>query len=135
MYRSPFISKPKCTCVFKKKGSWAAGYHTGEDWVFINNDTQLVSPCAGTVLRNEFSSSYGNFVVLKTNDNKTILMAHMRTKSLLKVGAGIKQGDLVGTIGTTGNSTGVHLHIEVQNSPSWTYNRNYSSELASIFFK
>lgn len=123
-YRSPFTKSAKCTCVFKKEGSWAAGYHTGEDWVYVDNDTKLVSPCAGKVLRNEFSSSYGNFVVLGTNDGKVILMAHMATRSPLKVGATVKQGDLVGTIGNTGNSFGVHLHIEVQNSTVWSYNKN-----------
>lgn len=122
MYRSPFKAGSKETCSFKKKGSWAAGYHTGVDRV--SSDTALVSPADGTVQRNEYNASYGNMVIITTTDGKSILMAHMKDKSKLKVGASVKMGDAVGTMGNTGNSFGAHLHIEVQNSKTWTYNKN-----------
>ncbi|MDE6659301.1 MAG: M23 family metallopeptidase [Eubacterium sp.] len=122
MYRSPFKAKSTQTTSFKKKGSWAAGYHTGIDRVCSN--TALVSPADGTVQRNEYNISYGNMVIITTNDGKSILMAHMKEKSKLKVGASIKKGDAVGTMGNTGNSFGAHLHIEVQNSKTWAYNKN-----------
>ncbi len=122
MYRSPFKAGSKETCSFKKKGSWAAGYHTGVDRVSSN--TTLVSPADGTVQRSEYNASYGNMVIITTTDGKSILMAHMKDKSKLKVGTSIKMGDAVGTMGNTGNSFGVHLHIEVQNSKTWAYNKN-----------
>ncbi|MDE6751226.1 MAG: M23 family metallopeptidase [Eubacterium sp.] len=122
MYRSPFKAGSKETCSFRKKGSWAAGYHTGVDRVSSN--TTLVSPADGTVQRNEYNASYGNMVIITTADGKSILMAHMKDKSKLKVGASVKRGDAVGTMGNTGNSFGVHLHIEVQNSKTWAYNKN-----------
>ena len=49
-------------------------------------------------------------------------MAHMKEKSPLKVGSKIKAGDLIGNMGSTGNSTGPHLHIEVENTKTWAYN-------------
>lgn len=122
MYRSPFKAASSQTTAFKKPGSWIAGYHTGVDRVCSN--TSLVSPANGTVLTNEYSSSYGNYVVIKTDDGKVILMAHMKSKSALKVGAKIKAGDAVGTMGATGNATGPHLHIEVENASTWAYNKN-----------
>ena len=122
MYRSPFKASSTQTTAFKKKGSWAAGYHTGVDR--ISSNTTLVSPADGTVQRNEYNTSYGNMVVITTTDGKSILMAHMKEKSKLKVGASIKKGDVVGTMGNTGNSFGAHLHIEVQNSKTWAYNKN-----------
>ena len=122
MYRSPFKAASTQTTAFKKPGSWIAGYHTGVDRVCSN--TSLVSPAKGTVLTNEYSSSYGNYVVIKTDDGKVILMAHMKSKSALKVGAKINAGDAVGTMGETGNATGPHLHIEVENAKTWAYNRN-----------
>ena len=122
MYRSPFKAASTQTTAFKKKGSWAAGYHTGVDRVCSN--TALVSPADGTVQRNEYNASYGNMVIITTTDGKSILMAHMKAKSKLKVGASIKKGDAVGTMGNTGNSFGAHLHIEVQNSKTWAYNKN-----------
>lgn len=122
MYRSPFKITSRETCSFKKKGSWAAGYHTGVDRVCSN--VSLVSPADGTVQKNEYNTSYGNMVVITTTDGKSILMAHMKEKSKLKVGSAIKKGDTVGTMGNTGNSFGAHLHIEVQNSKTWAYNKN-----------
>lgn len=122
MYRSPFKAVSTQTTAFKKKGSWAAGYHTGVDRVCSN--TALVSPADGTVQRNEYNASYGNMVVITTTDGKSILMAHMKSKSALKVGAAIKKGDAVGIVGNTGNSFGAHLHIEVQNAKTWAYNKN-----------
>ena len=122
MYRSPFKTSSSQTTAFKKKGNWAAGYHTGVDR--ISSNTTLVSPADGIVQRNEYNTSYGNMVVITTTDGKSILMAHMKEKSKLKVGSTIKKGDAVGTMGNTGNSFGAHLHIEVQNSKRWAYNKN-----------
>lgn len=69
-------------------------------------------------------ASYGNMVIITTTDGKSVLMAHMKEKNKLKVGALIKKGNAVGIMGDTGNSFGVHLHIEVQNSKTWAYNKN-----------
>lgn len=122
MYRSPFNASSSQTTAFKEKGNWAAGYHTGVDRICPN--ITLVSPADGTVQRNEYNTSYGNMVVITTTDGKSILMAHMKEKSKLKVGSTIKKGDSVGIMGNTGNSYGAHLHIEVQNSKTWAYNKN-----------
>lgn len=122
-WRSPFRKTSRETCAFKKKGSWSAGYHTGVDRV-CDTDATLVAPTTCAVLTNTYDNSYGNYVILRTSDNKVILMAHMKSKSTLKVGATIKPGTVVGAMGSTGNSTGAHLHIEVQNSKTWAYNKN-----------
>lgn len=122
-YRSPFKVTSKETCGFKVKGTWAAGYHTGVDRVPNTNNTDLVSPANGTVQRNVANDkSYGNFVVITADDGRSILIAHMKEKSLLKVGAKIKAGDAVGTMGSTGNSSAPHLHIEIVNAKTWAYN-------------
>ena len=122
-WRSPFKATSRETCSFKKAGSWAAGYHTGVDRVCSSNTT-LVAPTACTVKRNEWDNSYGNFIVLLTSDGKSILMAHMKSKPNLKVGAKLDRGDFIGYMGNTGNSSGAHLHIEVENSKTWSYNKN-----------
>ncbi len=133
MYRSPFKASSTQTTAFKKKGSWAAGYHTGVDRVSSN--TALVSPADGTVQRNEYNASYGNMVIITTTDGKSILMAHMKEKSKLKVGSTVKKGDAVGTMGNTGHSFGAHLHIEVQNSKTWAYNKNLLAPNSYIDWK
>lgn len=120
MYRSPFKAASTQTTAFKKAGAWAAGYHTGVDRVCTN--TALVSPVNGVIQRNAYDKSYGNYIVITSDDGKSILMAHMKSPSTVKVGAKVKAGDSVGTMGATGNATGVHLHIEVENSKTWSYN-------------
>lgn len=123
MYRSPFKAASTQTTAFKKPGSWAAGYHTGVDRVCPN--TSLVSPVNGTVQRNKANDKdYGNFIIITSDDGKSILMAHMKSPSTVKVGAKIKAGDPVGTMGATGNATGPHLHIEVENTKTWGYNKD-----------
>lgn len=123
MYRSPFKAASTQTTAFKKPGSWAAGYHTGVDRVCSN--TSLVSPVNGTVQRNTANDkNYGNFIIITSDDGKSILMAHMKSPSTVKVGARIKAGDPVGTMGATGNATGAHLHVEIENAKTWAYNKN-----------
>lgn len=133
MYRSPFRKAARQTNAFKKPGNWAAGYHTGEDWV-CDSDRTLVAPANGTIIRNEYDKSYGYFIIIRTNDNKVILMAHMASKSSKAKGARVSAGEIVGTMGSTGNSTGAHLHIEIQNSHTWAYNQNLLKPGAYINF-
>ena len=110
------------TTPFKKKGSWSAGYHTGEDWVC--SDPTLVAVTNGTVTKVSSTGSYGNHLTYKTDDGRCILMAHMKNKPNFKVGDTLKRGQTVGTMGNTGNSYGEHLHIEVENSATWGYNKD-----------
>lgn len=121
-YRSPFKQKCTMTTPFKKVGNWAAGYHTGEDW--ICDDHTLVAVTDGIVTKVSGDGSYGNHLIYKTDDNKCVLMAHMKDKPNFKVGDTLKIGQKVGVMGNTGNSYGAHLHIEVQNSAVWGYNKN-----------
>lgn len=123
VYRSPFRASSRQTTAFKKKGNWAAGYHTGVDRV-CDSDRTLVSPANGKIQRNSYDKSYGNYVVITTSDGRSILMAHMKSRSSVKLGSSIKKGDTIGIMGNTGNSYGAHLHIEVENSKTWSYNRN-----------
>ena len=122
-YRSPFTQKCHMTTPFKKKGNWAAGYHTGEDWV-ADGDRTLVAPTSGTVSYVSGSGSYGNHLIIHTDDGNCILMAHMASLPCVKVGQRVKAGDKVGVEGSTGNSTGLHLHIEVEKGTAWNYNKN-----------
>lgn len=124
IYRSPFKEKSRQTCAFKKEGSWKLGYHTGIDRVCDKNRT-LVAIADGVVTRTSgCGKSYVNHVVYRTDDGKCVLYAHMESKPDLPVGAKIKAGQRLGTMGNTGNSSGAHLHIEIQNSPTWGYGKN-----------
>ena len=60
--------------------------------------------------------SYGNFVELEHANGQRSLYAHLRSSSVpenIKVGAIVEKGAVLGQMGTTGHSTGVHLHFEI----------------------
>ncbi|HHT98372.1 MAG TPA: M23 family metallopeptidase [Clostridiales bacterium] len=57
-------------------------------------------------------TGYGNYIVVK-HDGFETLYAHMRSKPLFEVGNQVHAGDILGYIGSTGRSTGPHLHFEV----------------------
>ena len=59
--------------------------------------------------------SYGEYIVISHGDGTMTLYAHMLANSRkVKVGDKVKQGQVIGTVGSTGNSTGTHLHFEVR---------------------
>lgn len=76
----------------------------------------LYSMCNGTVVLKSYDSDgYGNYIIMKDSaSGMGFLYAHMVNPSPLNVGDIIQIGQLVGYEGTTGSSTGIHLHIEMQ---------------------
>lgn len=76
----------------------------------------LYSMCNGTVVLKSFDEDgYGNYIIMKDSETGMgFLYAHMNEPSPLNVGDSISIGQLVGYEGTTGSSTGIHLHLEMQ---------------------
>ncbi|CAF1553101.1 unnamed protein product [Adineta steineri] len=109
----------KITTPFGKKGSWAAGYHTGADYA-CPIGTKVVATRAGVVKNANWGSAYGTHIIIESKDTngKTIqhLYAHLSNK-LVKIGANVKAGQEIGKSGNTGRSTGPHLHYEERVSP------------------
>lgn len=96
--------------------------HTGVDININVTGKQIVAVKAGTVvtstaLRNSNGTyrSYGEYVVIDHHDGTMTLYAHMYPNSrTVSKGQNVSQGQVLGTVGTTGNSTGNHLHFEVR---------------------
>jgi murein DD-endopeptidase MepM/ murein hydrolase activator NlpD len=95
---------------FGQPGGWSSGYHTGLDFA-APTGTPVFSALAGTVGQAGYDGAYGNRIIVKHDGVKT-LYAHLSATS---VGAGDKvlRGERIGAVGSTGNSTGPHLHFEV----------------------
>lgn len=90
--------------------------HTGTD-ISAPNGTPIESVKGGVVTISERGSSYGNYVVLNHGDGTSSLYAHMSSRAV-SVGTVVKQGQVVGYVGSTGSSTGNHLHLEIRVSGS-----------------
>lgn len=85
--------------------------HSGID-IPAPSGTPILSAKSGVVLISQYSSSYGHYVVVSHGDQST-LYAHMVQRGC-SVGDTVQQGQVVGYVGTTGSSTGNHLHFEVR---------------------
>ncbi|MEU0957677.1 LysM peptidoglycan-binding domain-containing M23 family metallopeptidase [Streptomyces niveus] len=116
-YTAPVDGATPTTAYRAAGGSWASGYHTGVDFAAASGTTvKAVGP--GTVVSAGWSGSYGNEVVIKHDDGQYSQYAHL---SSLAVSAGqtVAGGDQIGLSGSTGNSTGPHLHFEIRTGPSY----------------
>lgn len=86
--------------------------HKGVDIGRVGYTTTVHAAKAGTVLVAQRSSSYGNYVVISHGSGNTTLYGHMSSLSV-SAGVYVNQGDAIGITGSTGNSTGPHLHFEI----------------------
>ena len=84
--------------------------------------TNILAAKSGTVVLSTYGSSYGNHVAISHPDGSRTMYCHMSAR-LVSVGDTVSQGQVIGRVGSTGNSTGNHLHFEV-----WT-NGNSSSRV------
>jgi len=75
--------------------------------------TDIWAAKSGVVLTSTYNSSYGNYVVISHANGESTLYAHM-SKRLVSEGDKVTQGQTIGLVGTTGSSTGNHLHFEVR---------------------
>ncbi|MDR0861859.1 MAG: peptidoglycan DD-metalloendopeptidase family protein [Oscillospiraceae bacterium] len=86
-------------------------YHKGVD-IGLPTGTPIQSGQDGTVTFAGYSGDYGNVVVIEDDKGLVSKYAHCNTLNVT-VGQSVKTGDAIATVGSTGNSTGAHLHLEV----------------------
>ena len=72
-----------------------------------------MAAAAGTVTIAEYSSGYGNYVTIYHSNGSTTLYGHMSSIAVT-AGQTVSQGQVIGYVGSTGYSTGPHLHFEVR---------------------
>ncbi len=86
--------------------------HKGID-IASPSGTPIYAAQTGTVVTSRYSNSYGNYVVIDHGNGYKTLYAHC-SRLLVSVGETVNQGEVIALVGTTGISTGNHLHFEVQ---------------------
>lgn len=95
-----------------KNARYAKGYHTGLD-IACPNGSPIRSATDGTVTSAGWAGAYGNQVKVSPGGNVEIWYNHM-SKMAVSKGDKVSAGSVLGWEGTTGNSTGPHLHFEVR---------------------
>jgi murein DD-endopeptidase MepM/ murein hydrolase activator NlpD len=96
-------------------GDWRL--HTGIDFAGANGQTAIAACRPGVVIRAGWGGGYGNVIEVDHGGGMTTLYAHQqRFAPGIGVGVAVATGATLGYVGTTGNSTGPHLHFEVRNN-------------------
>ncbi|MDO5014431.1 MAG: peptidoglycan DD-metalloendopeptidase family protein [Clostridia bacterium] len=96
----------------KLYGQW--DNHTGLDITCGNKRANLHAAHDGIVVKTVYSNfGLGNHVILDNGDGLSTTYAHMSSLSVVQ-GQKVKKGDILGQMGSTGNSTGPHLHLEIK---------------------
>ncbi|MFI1154921.1 peptidoglycan DD-metalloendopeptidase family protein [Streptomyces sp. NPDC020817] len=114
------------TTPYKQPGPWAAGFHTGIDFP-VRTGTSVVAAADGTVVTAGWQGSYGNAVIIKHPSGMYTLYAHLKSASV-RQGDSVDKAQEIGLSGSTGNSTGPHLHFEARTS------NNYSGHTDPVAF-
>ena len=101
----------RLTATFGEYGLWAT-YHTGLDFA-APSGTPIYAMAGGVVTSTAYDGAYGNKTVITLEDGTEIWYCH-QTSFEVAEGDTVVAGDVIGTVGSTGNSTGPHLHLEVR---------------------
>jgi hypothetical protein len=121
------VSSRRITSPFGNRNTGIAGAstnHKGVDIGGVYYTSQVHAAKAGTVIISTYSSSYGNYVVVSHGSGNTTLYAHMSSRSV-SVGDYVNQGDVLGITGSTGISSGPHLHFEITENGTRVNPLNY----------
>jgi len=105
------VSPSSITAEFGDYGLWAS-YHTGLDFNGYEGQS-IMSIANGVVTSAGYDGSYGNKTVVTLDDGTEIWYCHQSSFGVSE-GETVSAGEVIGTIGSTGNVTGSHLHLEVR---------------------
>lgn len=109
---------PRIHPITKKKSN-----HTGID-IRAAMNTNIYATASGEVVKAGWNTAYGNMIIIDHGNGITSLYGHAN-KLLVKVGDTVKQGDIIMKAGSTGYSTGPHLHFEVRKNGTPQDPKNY----------
>lgn len=91
--------------------------HKGLDLISGSGDRNVKAIKSGVVSFTGYDTTgFGNYVVILQDDGFKALYCHLKSYNAVK-GQDIEEGQIIGVEGTSGNSTGVHLHLEIRQAP------------------
>lgn len=98
-------------------GMWSSGSHTGVDF-HAGMNTPVHAVAAGEIVEAGDGGAYGNNIVIKHEDGTYTQYGHLNSIGV-SVGQQVKAGQQIALSGSTGNSSGPHLHFEARTGPEY----------------
>lgn len=123
-WTQPLRRRAKVTMRYRVRGNWLVGYHTGVD-LAVPRGTPVYAVGSGVVVLASWSGSYGKAVTIKLSDSHYVVYGHLNRISVTR-GAKVRAGTRIGSSGSTGRTTGPHLHFEVR------ARRQYGSDIDPV---
>lgn len=120
-YRQPFEGSYPITQSFGEKVTDKNG-HTGIDYGCPTGTPILASESGKVIYAGWKNGGYGYCVFIKHPDGNTTIYEHLLSNIPVKVGQNVERSQVIGYSGSTGNSTGAHLHFEVQDADGHPFN-------------
>ena len=106
------LVKPVNGTITSRFGRRSGGIHTGLD-IANSSGTPIKAVAGGTVIYSGYKGSYGRMIVIDHGNGVQTYYAHC-SKLYVSSGTYVNQGQLIAAVGSTGNSSGPHLHLEIR---------------------
>src|SRR5918996_292329 len=104
------LSRYRISATFGSTGQLWSGTHTGVD-LAASYGTEVKSLSSGEIIWSGWDGAYGNKIVVRHWDGTETWYCHL--SRFIQRSGSVAPGDVIGAVGSTGNSTGPHLHLEV----------------------
>ncbi|MCH6163054.1 M23 family metallopeptidase [Streptomyces marispadix] len=112
------VAGPSLSTPYRSSGGlWSSGSHTGVDFE-ADEGTEVRSVASGEVVEAGSDGSFGNNVVIRHRDGTYTQYGHLSSIAV-SAGAKVEAGQKIALSGSTGNTTGPHLHFEARTGPEY----------------
>ena len=111
LYVSP-VPSYQLSAAFGDRGGWSSGHHTGLDFR-APTGTPVVAVHDARVAKTAWHPAYGRMIILDLGNGVTAWYCHLSQVSV-RAGERVSTGERIGAVGTSGNTSGPHLHFEVR---------------------
>ena len=113
MTNLPITGSFNVTAVYGQKGKYWAKGHQGID--FTASDRRIFATCDGVVRLVAYDpGGWGNYISIGDSEGRRHIFCHLESVSVQQ-GQKVTRATVIGRMGATGNSTGIHLHYQLQN--------------------
>ena len=118
---------------YARRGAYGGAPHNGID--IVSGHGSAIKPIGeGTVLTGGYNNGFGNWIAIRHPNDMVSVYAHMAYKPNLTSGTAVDRNSVIGYEGSTGNSTGSHLHLSLYKD-FFTYIRTSNGQLYFNYFE